>query len=359
MRTCLRVLTALALGVALAGCGDESAQESVPATTATTAPVGGEARLLTADDVGLGWQAGHVIIPEDLASIATLPCDDTAINPTIAERLTATTGAQFDPTDGSSRHLMELLVTGEPHRLGLDLRVLEGAVLACTEPVTVGELVLPLLGDQQWAVVVSAPVSPGSSTVWHARTGVARFGDTALVLRLTEILPDAYALPRMTDAEFAALVQQAAAKVGGTVTVTVTGITGHDGDELVGLLHPTGGWAVEGSAAGFALVVDDDPFEATVTLGALDEAWPETPTEGWPWPEGVALLARGSYVLDVWMGGRLCCYDRFLPGWSADLHACGVRAVTVRAGEETTVEIPGIPKHGGEQVDCPAATTSG
>lgn len=228
LRTGLAALLGLA-GV-LAGCGDDGATPgTTPATTVSVETTASpslaqlNAMLLDTSDVGAAWRAGPAITDADLTDATQMPCPDTAINPTIAGRLTPITGVQFEPVDQSSRHLIEYALTGEPARLDADLQVLFEAMDACasTTPTTIGTgsltvepLSLPELGDQRGAYTLIGVESPGAT--WYVRNAEVRLGSIAIEIGLTEILQTPDDEPSVTDAEFVLLVQNAVAKLDGT-----------------------------------------------------------------------------------------------------------------------------------------------
>lgn len=214
----------------LAGCSDEEAtRDTTPATTApveTTVPPSEQldAMLLDARDVGSStWQLGPPITDADLADATQLPCPDTAINPTIADRLTPITGVQFEPVDQSSKHLIEFAVTGQPEQLEADLQVLFGAMDACaattpttigTESLTVEQLTIPELGDQRRAYALIGVES--AEATWYVRDAEVRVGSIAVEVGLTEILQAPDDEPSVSDGEFVQLVETAVAKLDGT-----------------------------------------------------------------------------------------------------------------------------------------------
>lgn len=200
------------------GCGDDdTASPTTTESTATTVAVSElDSMLLGADDVGTGWQLGPPINEADLADSTQIPCPDTAINPTIADRLTPVTGVQFEPTDRSPRHLIEFLVTGQPEQLNADLQVMFEAMDACaaTTPtstdagsLTVEPLTIPELGDQRAAYTLIGVESP--DTTWYVRDASVRVGSIAIELALTEILQTPEDEPTTSDAEFVQLLETA------------------------------------------------------------------------------------------------------------------------------------------------------
>ena len=232
MNARLGLVALLGLNGVLAGCGgDGVTRDTTPATTApveTTVPLGLEqldAMLLDASDVGAAWEVGPPITGADLTDAIQLPCPDTGINPTIADRLTPITGVQFEPVDQSSKHLIEFAITGQPGRLDADLQILFEAMNACaaatpttigTGSLTVEPLTIPELGDQHGAYTLIGVESP--DTTWYVRDAEVRVGAIAVKVGLTEILQSPDDEPSISDAEFVQLVQTAVAKLDGTAS---------------------------------------------------------------------------------------------------------------------------------------------
>lgn len=221
------VAGALTLSMALVACGSgTSSKTGAPTTTAaptttgaptttaaptTTVPTAAQlqARLLGAGDVGAGWQVGGSINPEDLSSIGHAnPCGNDKIDPAVAKRLTAVTGVQFEPTDHSYKHFIELVLTGDPAQLGSDLHALMAALDSCP---AVKDLSIPKLGDQQAAYVITDAES--ANAVWHVRNAVVRVGPVAVAVGMTEILPSAQARPQISDDTFVKVLRTAVDKV--------------------------------------------------------------------------------------------------------------------------------------------------
>ena len=226
MFTRIGVVAVVGLVGALVGCGsDDSAGGSTSSSAAveTTVPISVDvlsSMLLEVGDVGAGWQAGPEITDADLADATQLPCPDTAINPTIADRLTPATGVQFEPDDQSYRHLVQFIVNGSPDRLAADLQVFHDAMDACaattptstdTGSLTVSRLSIPELGDQGAGYLLVGVESPDA--VWYVRQASVRIGGIAVQVGLTEILQSPQNEPAITDAEFFALLEAAVAKV--------------------------------------------------------------------------------------------------------------------------------------------------
>lgn len=224
----MRFILVLAFTVVLAACGSgkTGGKATTPPVTAVTTPSTAQlqARLLTVSDVGSSWNVGPAINSEDLSSVTqSIPCPDAAINPTIAKRLTAVTGIQFEPADRSYKHMIELAITGDPARLDSDLQTLFGALDACatttstatgTTKLTVKRLSIPDLGDQRAAFVMTGlDESAGSSATWYVRNAAVRVGPVAIMLGLTEILATPQDKPQISDESFVQLVQTAVGKL--------------------------------------------------------------------------------------------------------------------------------------------------
>jgi hypothetical protein len=230
MRARASFIAVLGLVVALGACGDNGTTgkatrptPSAPVTTLSSAQL--DKMLLDVGDVGAGWQVGPPLNPQDLSDFGQIPCPDSAVNPTITERLTPATGVQFEPTDHSRKHMIEFLVTGNAQRLDRDLQALSGAMEACSMAtsttagtagtVKVEKLTLPELGDQRDAYVIAVTGSPDSQATWYVRSAVVRVGSVATSLGLTEILPTPQDQPHISDKEFVKILETAVAKLGG------------------------------------------------------------------------------------------------------------------------------------------------
>lgn len=213
------------------------------------------------------WDDPNPVNELDLNDATGTPCEDTALNPTIIERLRPVTGHQFEPeyVQGGNQymHLIEFLAVGEPSRLGMDMEAMRGAFEGCPEkptwngaPVSITPLELPAagangpLGDQRYAFTVWAMpgmgagmgagtgggtgagdgyswgpgdparimAPPGAGAVWFSRTAAIRVAGVMITVSLTEIIevqvPSSGIVPEpvptVTNAQFVALVEQAA-----------------------------------------------------------------------------------------------------------------------------------------------------
>lgn len=245
MRCTFALLTVVALAGGLVACGDDAPGGSasnppvgddpsatpvvtlvttVPATSvvAPTAPGATDqelaAMLLTADDIGAGWAANTDLDPADLGTLGESPCPDVGINPTITQRLQATTGVLFEPVDGSLRGIQELLVrSDDPGRLALDLDAVFGAVEQCMglettapdgELVTMVRLELPAVGDSRLGATVTVLEPPDFRTTWLGHLAVVRVGNLAIMLNQFDIVDSPDVTPPTTDAEFIAMIER-------------------------------------------------------------------------------------------------------------------------------------------------------
>lgn len=223
MRTRMSLFAVLGLAVASVACGDNTttSETTTPpsttsATTTTISTAELEAKLLAVGDLPAGWSLGEPVNEQDFADAKQIPCQDQAINPTIAARLTPVAGIQFQPASGTSSHLIEFVTVGEAQRLSSDFQVLIDAMRACesslttapaTTTLTVAELTIPELGDQRVAFLMKDLEVP--TKVWYVRDAAVRVGGVIVEVGLTEILASKDATPTTTDAEFVAIVQAA------------------------------------------------------------------------------------------------------------------------------------------------------
>lgn len=225
MRSRVCFILALAFSVLLAACGSgggggkttptpaSGAKTTTPPSSASTTPSAAqlEKGLLVVGDLGTGWKIGEPINPGDLASVGqAVPC----LDPAVAKRLTAVTGIQFEPTDRSYKHMIELVTIGDPAQLNSDLQALVGAVDSCgasaaatgTEKATVTRFDLPPLGDQRAGFITRTQAG------WYGRGAYVRVGPIAITFGLTEILGP-QAKPQVSDQTFLHLLQTAVRKL--------------------------------------------------------------------------------------------------------------------------------------------------
>lgn len=225
MRSRVRFILGLGFVLVLAACSSNgTGGKTSTTTTATLSAAQLQPKLLTLADVGSAWKAGEAINTEDLSSVAqSLPCGDSALEPTVAKRLTAVTGVQFEPADRSYKHLIELVITGRPEQLHGDLQALFATMEMCPTTAsspsastpTVTKLTIPALGDQRAAYVLIGAESAGSPTTWYVRDAAVRVGSVAITFGLTEILSSPQDKPQISDATFVQLLQTAVGKVSG------------------------------------------------------------------------------------------------------------------------------------------------
>lgn len=217
-------LALIALFVALlqpaAGCGDDggTSPSTSAGSTSTTVETGMlEDLLMTLADIGANWRLGNTVGGADFDDANQVPCDDTALNPTIRERLRPIIGRQFEPDDGSYRHLMTTITLGDPGRLALDLGFLIDAIRTCPatatfegSSVTIEQMEMPDLGEQRAAFKITATTD---EPVWLVRTAVVRVDRRYLAVNLTEILDTSDTQPSVSDDQFIALVEKAVGRL--------------------------------------------------------------------------------------------------------------------------------------------------
>lgn len=219
-------MLALGLSALLVACGSHGAGKSTPApssgvrtttqpsSTAATQSVDQlRARLLVVGDLGGSWRLGSPINAMDLASVGqAVPC----IDPAVAGRLTAVVGTQFEPTDRSYKHMIELVIVGEPAQLNGDLHALFEAVDSCgasaaatdTGKASVTPLDLPPLGEQRAGFVTR------SESGWYGRNAFVRVGPVAVAFGLTEALGP-QTKPQVSDETFLQLLRTAVSRLSG------------------------------------------------------------------------------------------------------------------------------------------------
>jgi hypothetical protein len=124
---------------------------------------------------------------------------------------------------------------------------------------------------------------------------------------------------------------------GQTVNVTVTGVSGHDGDELAGVLY-SGGDLTDldrDALGGFWSVVEGDDFTTTEVVrepGAVGEG-------RFPFVSEQALtVAPGTYTLVMWVDLGLGAVSRWVPLNSDGMGLYGCQAV-FEVGEEAQTDV--------------------
>jgi len=228
----MAVTALLVLAGAMVACGGNRTPAGTTATTSMTAATDAavtslavaelDTMLLAVDELPAGWESGEPINQFDLQDSIQSPCEGVVLDPTIVERLRAVTGIQFQPSDGSSQHLIEFLATGAPARLTADLDTYFEGFAPCptvdsataVSSVNIEALAIPDVGDQRAAFVLDARETP-DSPIWHVRTATVRVGGVAMTLGLTEILSTPDQALAVSDSEFVELIETAAAKLAG------------------------------------------------------------------------------------------------------------------------------------------------
>jgi hypothetical protein len=61
----------------------------------------------------------------------------------------------------------------------------------------------------------------------------------------------------------------------------------------------------------------------------------------WPWVSGEANIPAGDYALHLWVGKDCCCYGRWVPALTADLHGCEFPITTT--GQNQIIRVTDIP----------------
>lgn len=129
----------------------------------------------------------------------------------------------------------------------------------------------------------------------------------------------------------------------GTITVSLVRLSGLSGMRVAAFLLPGYPPAQEiQGAAGFAAVVDTDPFTATEPLrrAPVAQVWPD-----WPrFYDDVAQVRPGVHPLFLWASTELSPAYTYFPQQQPDLRGCAVK-VRVRPGHETPVRVTDIPPY--------------
>lgn len=179
-----------------------------------------QAKLISAADLGPGWTVGADINPQDLAAFSQVPCDSTTLSATTAKRLTAVTGAQFEPTDHSYRHVIELVVSGDAGQLDGDLNQLFRAIEACSGSggsganLTIKTMAIPTLGDQRHAFAVTQ-TQQAAARALSLRTAYVRVGSAALLLGLADFQASQQGSSTVSDQTFLQLLNTAVTRLRG------------------------------------------------------------------------------------------------------------------------------------------------
>ena len=138
----------------------------------------------------------------------------------------------------------------------------------------------------------------------------------------------------------------------GSILVEVDGLAGHGGEHLAGVLvdeqRPPEG------VAGFAVVVPNDHYTASIVMGHVKEEWGDG-DELWPWPRGKAAVPPGEYLLILAVGTDYCCYSRWAPAASPGLKTCLLPVVV--GAEPVTIRIENV-RQAAEDHWCTGVTQS-
>jgi hypothetical protein len=216
----------LVLGLVFTACGDDDTTTTTdgdggPSSSVPAADLAG--LLLTAEDVPGDWQVVTEASAADFGSVADLPCEETAVNPTIDERLTAEAGVILEPADGSLQGIRQVLVEGEADQLTADLDAVFGALGSCIgsestapdgERLTSEVFPVPDLGDQRTAISTIVGEPPDFETTWRVHTLFVRVDDVAMQLAQFEIVRGGDE-PTVTDDEVLALFETAVERLEG------------------------------------------------------------------------------------------------------------------------------------------------
>jgi len=214
---------------------------------------------------------------------------------------------------------------------------------------------------------VMLDLAPGSSSAWWRRVDARRPAiliPAAVIATLVLVGAVPLLFGWMGTSEFEATTATTVAEPqpvppapvlvgdGQTVSVTVTDVTGHDGDELAGVLYAGGDLTDLDSDAlgGFRSVVDGNDFTTTEVVRE-----PGTPGIG-PFPhvtDQALTVAPGTYTLVVWVDVGLGGFNRWVPVNSDGMGLYGCQAVFEVGGDaQTDVVVPANLVPNGWNTDC-------
>jgi hypothetical protein len=156
--------------------------------------------------------------------------------------------------------------------------------------------------------------------------------------------------PTATSASPGPATPSIAATPGGSITVALAGLAGHEGEHVAGVLLkdlPGPGQDYTG-VAGFVTTIDADPFTQQLVLGNVsDDYWPpEADGIGWPWPTGVADVPPGVYTLKLWaVEDNTHCSYPYRPAPTPGITRCRLRCQlrVTATGTPQTITITGFP----------------
>jgi hypothetical protein len=220
----IRSFIALACCLTLAA----SCSDGGGAASATTLSVDQlEARLLNAGDIGAGWIGTTVVDNTELGSLAESPCPGVTLPAAITERLRPVVGVRLTPIDGTNRAVFEGLIVGESATLADDVQALFDAAASCAgtdftsaddEKVRYDTLLLPALGDQQMATVMTISQPPDHQLTVRGHTAIVRVGETVLSVTQYEVMTNPEAPAITSDAAFIDLLRTAVQRLSGEIS---------------------------------------------------------------------------------------------------------------------------------------------
>lgn len=215
-----RVLAVLAVCCSLlAACSDD---QGATATTMSTDEL--ESRLLNAGDIGAGWIGTTVVDGTELGTLAESPCPGVTLPAAITERLRPVAGVRLNPIDGTNRAVFEGIIVGEPATLADDVQALFDAAASCAgteftsendEHVRYDDLLLPALGDQQMASVMTIGQPPDHQLTVRGHTAIVRVGELVLSVTQFEVMTTPEAPALTSDEAFIELLRTAVARLKG------------------------------------------------------------------------------------------------------------------------------------------------